>query len=257
MALSLRYHVKNIRRALKRSLRNRRNARRKAFHDFDDAVIDTIGRVSAYTQTSWQKIYGLVRATEYVVENDVPGSFVECGVWRGGSMMAVALTLQRLGVRDRDLHLFDTFAGLPEPGEKDVDYKGEDARETWARWGGEGEASDWCRATLNEVERTMARSGYPLDRVHYGVGLVEKTIPEQAPAEIALLRLDTDWYESTLHEMVHLYPRLAVGGVLIVDDYGTWQGARKAVDEYVREHKIPLLLNRLDAGARVAVKLES
>jgi O-methyltransferase len=85
-------------------------------------------------------------------------------------------------------------------------------------------------------------------------GRVEDTVPDQAPPEIALLRLDTDWYSSTRHELVHLYPRLAEGGVLILDDYGYWRGARRAVDEYMAANDLPLLLNRIDYTARIAVK---
>jgi O-methyltransferase len=83
---------------------------------------------------------------------------------------------------------------------------------------------------------------------------VERTLPDRAPAEIALLRLDTDWYESTRHELVHLYPRLSAGGVLIVDDYGHWAGAKRAVDEYLGEQAEPLLLHRIDYTGRIAIK---
>ena len=84
--------------------------------------------------------------------------------------------------------------------------------------------------------------------------MVEDTIPNQAPKEIALLRLDTDWYESTLHELEHLYPRLVSGGVLIIDDYGHWRGAREAVDEYIDKHKLKLFLTRIDYTGRLCVK---
>jgi hypothetical protein len=74
------------------------------------------------------------------------------------------------------------------------------------------------------------------------------------PEQIAVLRLDTDFYESTRHELRHLYPRLVHGGVLIIDDYGHWAGARKAVDEYIAEEGIRLLLNRIDYTGRIAIK---
>ena len=85
-------------------------------------------------------------------------------------------------------------------------------------------------------------------------GKVEDTLPGHAPDHIAVLRLDTDWYASTKHEMEHLYPRLARGGVLIIDDYGHWAGSRQAVDEYLAEHGIHLLLNRTDYTGRMALK---
>lgn len=96
-------------------------------------------------------------------------------------------------------------------------------------------------------------SGYPTERLHFVQGAVEATIPARVPERIALLRLDTYWYDSTLHELVHLYPRLEPGGVLLVDDYGEWYGCRTAVDEYFATRS-PLLLNRVDRGGRIAVK---
>ncbi len=109
---------------------------------------------------------------------------------------------------------------------------------------------------LNEgvVRETIDSAGYPSERVHFVRGQVEDTVPEQAPERIALLRLDTDWYESTRHELLHLYPRLASGGVLIVDDYGHWDGCRRAVDEYFSTEAEPVLLSRIDYTGRLAVK---
>ena len=99
----------------------------------------------------------------------------------------------------------------------------------------------------------MGSTGYPPEWVAYVEGLVEETITRSAPTRIALLRLDTDWYESTHHELVHLYPQLERGGVLIVDDYGHFAGARKAVDEYFADD--PILLSRIDYTGRMAVKV--
>jgi O-methyltransferase len=177
---------------------------------------------------------------------------VECGVWRGGSMMAVALTLLRLGVTNRDLYLFDTFAGMTDPGEHDLKHSGERAADLLA--GASHDSHVSAVAPLDEVQANMLDLGYPNERIHFVEGPVEETLPARAPDEIALLRLDTDWYSSTKHELVHLYPRLAPGGVLILDDYAYWQGARRAVDEYMAEHGLTLLLTRVDSTARLAVK---
>jgi len=202
--------------------------------------------------TTPPRIYALRRAVEYVVSRPVGGSIVECGVWRGGSMMAVALTLLRLGITDRDLYLFDTFTGMTEPGEEDVKHSGESAADVLA--GSSRESHDWAVASIDQVREAVLSVGYPEDRIHFVQGRVEDTLPAQAPADIGLLRLDTDWYASTKHELVHLYPRLAPGGVLIIDDYAYWQGARQAVDEYIEENALPLLLNRIDYTARIAVR---
>ncbi len=220
--------------------------------DFEDADIELWNRVAPYTMTTPSRVYALVRAVEYVARRPVPGALVECGVWRGGSMMAVALTLLELGVTDRDLYLFDTFSGMTEPENEDVKLTGERAADLLAQEGQDSHV--WAIATLDEVREAMLGVGYPEERIHFVQGPVEETLPEHAPAEIALLRLDTDWYASTRHELVHLYPRLVQGGVLVLDDYGYWQGARQAVDEYVAENGLALLLNRVDNNGRVALK---
>ena len=220
--------------------------------DFDEADKELYRRVDSYTMTTPPRVYALVRAVEYVIARGVPGAIVECGVWRGGSMMAAALTLLRLGVTDRKLYLYDTFAGMPPPEEADTTRSGVRAADLLAQ---EGEDSHiWAIASLADVRAAVLSVGYPEKRIHFVEGLVEETLPATAPEEIALLRLDTDWYRSTKHELEQLYPRLAPGGVLILDDYGHWQGARRAVDEYLAENRISLLLNRVDGTARIAVK---
>ncbi len=115
--------------------------------------------------------------------------------------------------------------------------------------------SVWCIASLQEVRHNMQATGYPSGQIHYIEGRVEETIPAQIPDSIALLRLDTDWYESTRHELEHLYPRLVEGGVLVLDDYGHWQGARQAVDEYFAQAGHRPLLQRIDYSGRLAVKV--
>jgi hypothetical protein len=105
------------------------------------------------------------------------------------------------------------------------------------------------------VQRAVRSTGYDPGKIHLIKGKVEDTVPGAAPTKIALLRLDTDWYESTRHELEHLFPRLSPGGVIIIDDYGHWQGARRATDEFLAQHNIPLLLNRIDYTARIGVKV--
>jgi hypothetical protein len=166
--------------------------------------------------------------------------------------MAAALTLMRLGITDRELHLFDTFSGMTQPTDEDVRRTGERAADLLRDESADSDV--WAIASIDEVREAVLSVGYPQERIHFVEGPVEQTLPANAPGEIALLRLDTDWYSSTKHELVHLYPRLASGGVLLLDDYGFWQGARQAVDEYVSENHVQLLLNRIDHTARIAVK---
>jgi hypothetical protein len=210
--------------------------------------------VQPYTQTRTERLFALIEAVKYVVANDIPGCIVECGVWRGGSVMAVARTLLNLHREDRDLFLFDTFEGMPRPTAVDVDFRGASALPVFESMRTREDASRFNRVDLEEVRRNVLSTGYDRHRFHFVKGKVEDTIPQRAPESIALLRLDTDWYESTRHELIHLYPRLSPGGVLIIDDYGHFQGARKATDEYIAGHRLPLLLHRIDYTGRIAVK---
>jgi O-methyltransferase len=117
------------------------------------------------------------------------------------------------------------------------------------------ESSVWCLATINDVEQNMKATSYVPSNIIYVKGKVENTIPTLSPDKvIALLRLDTDWYESTKHELIHLYPELTKGGVLIIDDYGHWDGCRKAVDEYFNNTDSSILLNRVDYTGRIGIK---
>lgn len=218
--------------------------------DFDDETVEVVRRVRRHTMTSPERLEALIRATEHVVAAGVPGAIVECGVWRGGSMMAAALTLRRLGATDRELVLFDTFSGMTEPTAEDADspYDGYSLHRMWQR------REQWSGVPADRVRAAIASTGYPMERVRLVEGPVEETLPAAAPQRIALLRLDTDWYASTRAEMEHLYPRLERGGVLLLDDYGHYAGARRAVDEVLAERGERLLLQRVDYTGRVALR---
>lgn len=222
--------------------------------DFDKSTIDTYNRVKQYTMTTPERIASLCTAVNYLVKNNIQGDFVECGVWRGGSTMAAIDTLMKAGDTSREVYLYDTFEGMSEPTEHDKVITGTDANELLKGSDREDPTSVWCYSALEEVQKNVGTLKYPSELVHYVKGKVEETIPSTIPAKIALLRLDTDWYESTAHELKYLYPRLVPGGVIIIDDYGHWEGARKAVDEYIADNKVPLLLNRIDYTGRVGVK---
>lgn len=224
------------------------------FKDISESDKHILQDVKAYTMTSPERVFAVLDAVRYVLKNDVGGSIVECGVWRGGTMMAVAHLLRMQNSFERDLYLFDTFEGMPLPADVDTDFRGRKAKSEFLVKKRSADSSDWCYAPLSEVQANLESVGYLKSKVHYVVGKVEDTVPTRAPETISILRLDTDWYESTKHELVHLYPRLVRGGVLIIDDYGHWQGARKAVDEYFAE--VPILLNRIDYSGRIAIKLQ-
>jgi O-methyltransferase len=223
--------------------------------DMTMEFIDFYGRCRDYTMTSCERMFALHEATRYVVEAGIEGDYVECGVWRGGSSMMAALTLMDLGETDRSMYLYDTFEGMPAPTADDFStVSGERAPQIWAAHE-RGTHNEWCYAPLDDVESNMRATGYPAEQVLLVKGLVEETIPAVLPEKIALLRLDTDWYESTRHELEHLYPLLAVGGVLIIDDYGHWDGARKATDEYFAADGRKILLSRVDYTGRMGVRV--
>jgi O-methyltransferase len=230
--------------------RKRETALAPEMTDFDRT---TVALARPYTMTSTERLQALILATRYVARRRLPGAFVECGVWRGGSMFAAARTLLELEGAHRELFLYDTYSGMPPPDKMDVRHTDGQAAAVLM----EDPRDDRTRAfaTLQTVKDTMVLSGYDTAKMQFVVGKVEDTIPNVAPEQIALLRLDTDWYSSTLHELEHLYSRLVRGGVLIIDDYGWWEGARKAVDEFFSAHPEPPLLNVIDQlGGRMAVK---
>ncbi|MGC2527158.1 MAG: TylF/MycF/NovP-related O-methyltransferase [Candidatus Acidiferrum sp.] len=218
--------------------------------DFGKEEAEILWAVRPWTKTSAERIYAAIQAARYVSANSIAGAIVECGVWKGGSVAAMALALLQRQDTSRDLYLFDTFEGMSEPTANDVDYAGKRASQVMQE-----DAGYKCAdASLEQVKEVLHGTGYPKEKIHFVRGKVEETIPGAAPERISLLRLDTDWYESTRHELVHLFPRLARAGVLIIDDYGHWKGSRHACDEYFAENRVPILLNRIDYTGRIAVK---
>jgi O-methyltransferase len=229
--------------------------RRRLPPDLSEDDIHTLNQVRGYSGTPPVRLVALCDAVRYIAASQIPGDIVECGVWKGGSMMAAALTLRAARDTTRHLHLFDTFEGMPEPTAKDISCFGEVATEQWRIMARNGGGSDWAYSPIEDVRGAMYSTGYEMNKIHLIKGRVEDTIPAEAPAAIALLRLDTDWYDSTLHELVHLFPRLSTGGVIIIDDYGHWLGARQATDEYFRTRNVRILLNRIDYTARIGLKM--
>ena len=223
--------------------------------DFDDFHKGIMKGVKDFTMTSPERLYGLIEAVKYISKNKIAGDIVECGVWRGGSMMAIANTLLSLNDTQRNLYLFDTFEGMTEPDiSKDIDTNNMDAHTYLNNNKKSEEDFIWAYAPLDSVKNNLHSTGYPKENINFIKGKVEETLPYNEIKEIALLRLDTDWYTSTKHEMQTLFPLIKKGGVLIIDDYGHWEGAKQAIDEYIQENNIMILLNRLDYSGRIAIK---
>lgn len=225
------------------------------FKDMEAEFFEDLEKVKSYTMTSVERLYSLWDTVRYVERAGLEGDFLEAGVWRGGSVMLMALALQRFG-GNRTLWLYDTFTGLPQPDEAlDVDVLGNRAIDGWkSRSSGDGFAY-WAYADEVDVSTNVARTGHPEDRTRLVKGKVEDTIPGIMPERIALLRIDTDWHSSYKHALPYLYDRVVRGGVIIFDDYGHFLGARKAVDEFIAERAIASPLVRVDYSCRLMIKL--
>lgn len=220
--------------------------------DLSEQEREAIRAGRPYSATSLERLAATVQSVAHVARHGVPGDIVECGVWRGGSMVSVATMLRALGDTSRRLFLYDTFEGMTEPTERDKTLQGISAKSILDL--DQRGTGYWCYASLEDVQQNLASTGYPREKLEFVVGPVEQTIPARIPERIALLRLDTDWYESTRHELEHLYPRLSPGGIMIIDDYGHWQGARAAVDEFLTRTTTPLFLHRIDYTGRLLIK---
>lgn len=212
-------------------------------------------KIKPCTMISVERAYALYTAVKYIVQTNIPGAFAECGVWRGGSAMLMAFTLLECRPKKLpEIYLFDTYKGMTEPGDKDkIAWNRRPVREKWEEdLRGERNNFGWWAIPREEVLKNMYSTGYPQNLIVAVEGDVRETVPQYAPEQLSLLRLDTDWYESTAHELRYLYSRLNPGGVLLIDDYGHFTGARQAVDEFFRES--PVFLHRDDYTGRSLVK---
>ena len=222
---------------------------------FSKTDIEIIKSVQLFTLTSIERRFALIQAVNYIIKNKIAGDIVECGVWKGGSIMLIAKTLLELKSYDKELYLFDTFEGMPKPTEFDVSCKDELAIKEFEGQKIDNNSSNWSRIELDEVKKNVFSTGYNKEKFHFIKGKVEDTIPKNSPETISILRIDTSWYDSTRHELIHLFPRLVKGGVIIIDDYGYWKGSKKAVDEYFEENNISILLNRIDTTGVIGIKI--
>jgi O-methyltransferase len=229
-------------------------------HAFDRAA----AIVEGATMLARGRLLSLYEQVVYCEGTGLRGAFVECGVWKGGAVGLMARAALDCSGGDRDLHLFDSFEGICEP---DPDVDGEKAiREIGYRpdlsdgvikpvkgvydsVGGHGTMAE-CR---DLIER---RIGYSSERVHFHVGWFQDTVPVASSSlgSIALLRLDGDWYASTKVCLDHLYDLVVPGGFVIFDDYGTYEGCRKATDEFLQSRGVATFMHRVDRDCFYLVK---
>ena len=206
-----------------------------------------------HTMTTTKRCRSLWDVCQQVIKQKIPGVFVECGVWRGGSAVIMGLAAKRHDPV-RPLHLFDSFEGLPEPSAVDGARAAEYSE---GKAGGKLVSISKCDATLDYVRAALLEEAHlsPAS-VFFHKGWFQDTLPVEAKkiGNIAVLRLDGDWYASTKICLEYLYPLLSPNGVLILDDYFCWEGCRKATDEYRNRHAITDRIVRVDQECVLWVK---
>jgi len=181
-------------------------------------------------------------AIKYILKNNIEGVIIECGV-DGGCIEYAWITELMQHNAVRDIYLYDTFGGLTKPTEMDYTCKDsthplsmnkDEVYNTWANRIIDENTNGWCYTPLEKVQSRLNSTGYPQHNLHYVVGNVMDTLKDksQIPEKIAVLRLDTDWYESSKYELEQMYDNVVTGGVIIFDDYYLWNGQRKATDDF-------------------------
>ena len=222
--------------------------------EIDQEELVILKKISNFSMSTPANHWAIIQSIKHIHKNNINGDFVECGVWRGGNLILFKIISEKLNLK-RHIYAFDTFEGMPVPGKKDFDLKNINARKIFDKY--KNKNIKWCYSDLEEVKNNIAKFDPKYtDTFKFIKGKVEDTLLENdnLPKEISLLRLDTDFYESTKKELEILYPRLVSGGVLIIDDYGHWKGSKKAVDEYFKLNENFEWLHRIDYASRLLIK---
>ena len=232
------------------------------YHDIavelDDVEIELIKYVldSGYTMTSVSRLVNTVKSCRYVVENKIPGDFVECGVWRGGNLIIFQKLIEKYNLKKK-IYAFDTFEGMSNPEEIDKTFDGKSSIELLEKLNKRNIDRDnnilIADCSLEKVKENFKKFSSQENLICIK-GKVEETLEKKdnLPDKISILRLDTDWYSSTKKELETLFPLLEKNGILIIDDYGYWQGAKKAVDEYFKDKKVVMF--KIDFTGRLIIK---
>ena len=186
-------------------------------------------------------------AIQYILRNNIEGAIVECGVGNGNFEYRWIHVLMKKNTI-RDIYMYDTFRGLTQPSEHDYTCKdaklyqmtNDDVYNTWKTNILDNKTNNWCYTSLETVQKRLHSTGYPTHNLLYVVGDVMETLQDKTniPEKIAILRLDTDWYESTKFELEQMYDNVVTGGVIIFDDYYHWDGQRRAVDDFFSKRNI-------------------
>ncbi len=223
-------------------------------YDGEQDAREAMSVIRDNTMLSYERLVTLWQQVRYADRARLDGALVECGTWRGGASGMMAMAHLASGAATRELHLFDSFQGLPQPdaavdGQLAIDYAAGEAVGALAPIGQLVGPLEDNRALLRD------RVGYPPELTRYHVGWFQDTVPPASVeiGRIAVLRLDGDWYESTKVCLDHLFPLVVSGGIVVIDDYGKWPGCRQAVDEHLARLPRPLYLHHIDPAGRYLV----
>lgn len=190
----------------------------------------------AHTMIGRKRMENLRFCVEDVIAKEIPGDFIETGVWRGGACIFMRGILAAHGVTDRRVWVADSFEGLPKPDASKYSADAHDRHHKYSE----------LAISLDEVRSNFAQYGLLDDNVQFLKGWFKDTLPSAPIERLAVARLDGDMYESTMDALVNLYPKLSPGGYLIVDDYGAIPACKQAVTEYRAQHGIVDAIKPID-----------
>ena len=254
--------IRNLLKLLSYDLRKIHNLNTLTFNENDQKFFEDNYKICEQESlnVSKERFLSLFQSINYIYNNNIDGDLVECGVFRGGSAMMMAISSLRFSNNGQNLKkiwLYDTFEGMANPSKFDRNISDQEAiKELKKNKRKENKKDIWAYSNLDYVKKNIQKTGYESRDLVYIKGLVEQTLADNTPEKISLLRLDTDFYESTKSELEYLYPKLEVGGVLLIDDYGHWKGCKKAVDDYFKNKK-NIFFQQIDYSGIIGVKLRN
>ena len=222
--------------------------------EISDEELKIIKKIQPYTMCKMANHWAIIQSLKHIKKNNIEGDLVECGVFRGGNIILFKKIIDLIGIQKK-IFAYDTFEGMSKPGEFDKDLKDINASDTYNKY--KSSKVPWCFSEINEVKNNILKFNIEIaNNFKFVKGKVEDTLKNESnlPKKISLLRLDTDFYESTKIELNVLFPRLQPGGILIIDDYGHWKGSKKAVDEYFYNDKKFNWFHRIDYASRLLIK---
>jgi hypothetical protein len=226
------------------------NEKKKVIIEVNNYEKKLINKCLQYSMTNFERMWSLIQSFHHVRQESLVGDFVECGVWKGGNIILLKKLIEKFNMK-KNIYGFDTFEGMVEPSFYDVNYNNKPAKKMFDEH--KKNEIGFAMCSLDDVKRNIKKNT-KTDNIFLIKGKVEDTLKNKRklPKKISILRLDTDFYESTKIELEILFPRLVKGGVLIVDDYGFWKGAKKAVDEYFCDYR--QFMHYVDHSCRLLIK---